>query len=92
MRRLPDLSVSYYLPPAACFLGVGFLRNPYCLYTVFAGNAKAGADNGGRPAGVAGGQLDGLLWLCCRLLRCGPGDGVLHVSLLLVVKVCARHT
>lgn len=40
-----------------------------------------------RPAGVTGDRLDDTLSLCFRLLRCGPGDRVLHVSLLVVGKV-----
>ncbi|CAN0153209.1 unnamed protein product, partial [Pylaiella littoralis] len=47
---------------------------------------------GNVPMGKAGGQLDDLLSLCCRLLRCEPGDGVLHVSLLLVVKIMSNSS
>lgn len=32
-------------------------------------------------------RLDDILWLCCRLVRCGPGDAVLHVTLLAIGKV-----
>ncbi|CAM9151927.1 unnamed protein product [Laminaria digitata] len=32
-------------------------------------------------------RLDDILWLCCRLVRCGPGDAVLHVSLLAIGKI-----
>lgn len=40
-----------------------------------------------RPVGGTGDPLDDILNLCCRLLQCMPGDGVLHVSLLVVGKV-----
>ncbi|CAM9652718.1 unnamed protein product [Ascophyllum nodosum] len=42
----------------------------------------------GVPANsTASGRLDEILWLCCCLLECGPGDGVLHLSLLVVGKI-----
>eukprot|EP00752_Nemacystus_decipiens_P010771 g9583.t2 len=40
-----------------------------------------------RPVRGTRGRLDEILWLCYRLLRCTPGDGVLHVSLLVVSKI-----
>lgn len=50
-----------------------------CLF-VFIGITRPGS-----------GRTDGLLWLCFRLLRCGPGDDILHSSLLVVVKVSAHN-
>ncbi|CBN77602.1 hypothetical protein Esi_0004_0241 [Ectocarpus siliculosus] len=54
-----------------------------------AGGAEGRGDDTSRPPAGAAGRLDDILRLCCRLLRCGPGDGVLHVSLQAIGKVSA---
>lgn len=60
---------------------------PPPAHEIFAGSSSAAGDKGARLVGRPGDRLDDTLSLCFRLLQCGPGDRVLHVSLLVVGKV-----
>lgn len=60
---------------------------PPLAHGILTGSSNAAGARNARPAGGPGDRLDETLSLCFRLLRCEPGDRVLHVSLLVVGKV-----